>query len=290
MFKKIPILLGFILLLNTPLAAQHTHFELSYRSFRPFIHFQIDIGSYNPGYNTYESAYMTGYMDGVNDSYYPSRNRQIAAYRAGYQDGLRDGQLLIRLRGRRWYQRNCFTYEDYYAPTYAVQIWLEGLSLAFLQAPAHRLPPRWHHRAHPHLRKYRKWMSHHGHHKKFDGYYSTANVKRRFSKRIRKYRRKLNAAKKRNRGRFVKGHRGNKKRYKSNRGRDHKFKVHANRRSIHGKQKVHRARKRRGAVTQKRQRKTGRRKKVYKKRNRGREKSKAKSRSRNHRGRSRDRN
>jgi len=291
MFKKLPILLGLIFVFNIPLSAQQVHFELSYQSFRPFIHFQIDINNYNRSYGAYESTYMTGYMDGVNDSYYPgNRIREIAAYRAGYRDGLRDGQLLIRLRGRRWYKRNCFTYEDYYAPTYAVQIWLEGLSLAFLQAPAHRLPPQWHRRARPHLRKYRKWMSRRGHHKKFDAYYSAANVKRRYSKRIHKYRRKLNHAKKRNRGRFAKGNRGPKKRFNSKYRQNHKSKGRRNQNYGHRKSKVHKAQKGRRKVNKQRSRNAGRRGKIHNKRKRSRKKSKAKSRSGNRRSRVHNRN
>ena len=290
MFKKLPILLAFIFLFNIPLSAQNAHFELSYQSFQPFIHFQIDINNYNRSYSAYESAYMTGYMDGVNDSYYTgNRIREIAAYRAGYRDGLRDGQLLIRLRGRRWYKRNRFTYDDYYAPTYAVQIWLEGLSLAFLQAPARRLPPRWHHRAHPHLRKYRKWMSRRGHHKKFDTYYSANNVKRRYSKRIRSYRKKLNRAKKRNHGRYSKRNRGPKKRFNSKRNRNHKFKGRVNRISGQRKSEVHRAKKRRKKVRKQRKRNAGRREKIHKKRKRGHKKSKGKSRNGHRRSRGHER-
>ena len=50
MFKKLTTLLGFIFLFNIPLSAQNAHFELSYQSFRPFIHFQIDINHYNRSY------------------------------------------------------------------------------------------------------------------------------------------------------------------------------------------------------------------------------------------------
>src|SRR5699024_225742 len=92
------------------------------------------------------SAYMKGYMDGVNDARY-YRHRFAAMvhdfrmYETGYRDGFRDRELLIRLRGRSWYQRHRFGYDDYYAPTYSVRIWLSNLSMAFIQAPSRRLPP-----------------------------------------------------------------------------------------------------------------------------------------------------
>lgn len=205
MLRKLLLVIGFIVLLNIPLAAQNTHIELSYQSFRPFIHFQLDVNTYNRSYvDPYESTYMQGYMDGVNDQYFygPSLvdiTRNAHAYRAGYRDGFQDRELLIRLRGHQWYRRHRFAYDDYYAPTFAVQIWLEGLSLAFLKAPAHRLPPRWRYRTHPRVKKYRKWMARESHRRDHDGYYSSRNVERRFKKRIRGYRHKMNNTKKRNR-------------------------------------------------------------------------------------------
>lgn len=200
MLKRLPILLGLVIICNVPLAAQNTHIELTYQSFRPFIHFQLEVNNYRRNYNPYESAYLNGYMDGVNDEYYFSNlTRDIRAYKTGYRDGFRDRSLLIRLRGRRWYMRHRFAYDDYYAPTYAVRIWLNNLSLAFLRAPDRRLPRGWRRRAHPHLKHYRKWMRKEWHHKNHSTYYSSTNVERRYEKRIRGYRHKLNKAKKRSR-------------------------------------------------------------------------------------------
>lgn len=206
MIKKLQILLPLLIACNVPLAAQYTHVELSYQSFRPFVHFQLNFDShgYSHHHDSYESAYLKGYMDGVNSSYH-YRHRydelvwDINAYEAGYRDGFRDHQLLISLRGHHWYKRHRFTYDDYYAPSYSVRIWLDGLSLAFLQAPAHRLPRRWKHRAHPHVKHYRKWMARRHHHKDYDDYYSSVNVERRFNKRIRSYRKQAHKVKTRHR-------------------------------------------------------------------------------------------
>jgi len=191
-----------------PSQAQQTHIELSYQSFRPFIHFQINIDNYHRHYDSYESTYLTGYMDGVNDKYfagipYVGRPINIKGYRNGFRDGYRDRRLLIQLRGLLWYKRYRFADDDYYAPEYAVRIWLERLSLAFLQAPAHRLPSQWQHRAHPRITKYRKWMSKRSRYQGYDDYYSSPNVERRFHKRIRSYRQKLNKAQKRTRSRVA---------------------------------------------------------------------------------------
>jgi len=204
MLKKLVIIFGLLLVFNIPLQAQQAHIELNYQSFRPFIHFQININNYDRHYDSYKSTYLTGYMDGVNDAYfdgilYVDRPINIKAYRAGFRDGYRDRRSLIRLRGHRWYRQHRFAYDDYYAPRYAVQIWLERLSLAFLQAPAHRLPSRWKHRAHPRIKKYRKWMTKRSQHKRYDKYYSSSNVERRFHKRIRDYRQRMDKVKKSNR-------------------------------------------------------------------------------------------
>lgn len=204
MLKKLPILLGLLFIWNTPLSAQRTHIELTYQSFRPFIHFHLDINNYRQNYDAYESTYLQGYMDGVNNHYYYGPHfiymiRNIDAYRSGYRDGFRDRALLIRLRGRRWYMRHRFVYDDYYAPTYAVRIWLDNLSLAFLRAPERRLPRGWRRRAHPHLRRYRKRMRYGSHHKDYDDYYRASSIERRFKKRIRGYRQKMKYAKKRRR-------------------------------------------------------------------------------------------
>ncbi len=204
MLRKLLLVLGFVMLLNTPLVAQNTHIEISYQSFRPFIHFQLDVNTYRPYADSYESVYLQGYMDGVNDEYFYGPSlvdiiRNVNAYRRGYRDGFRDRELLIRLRGHRWYRNHRFGYDDYYAPTLAVQIWLEGLSLAFLKAPEHRLPPRWQYRANVHVKKYRKWINQRSYRREHDNYYSSRNVERRFKKRIQGYRHKLQDAKKRNR-------------------------------------------------------------------------------------------
>lgn len=193
MLKKLPIALLFLMVFNMPLAAQHSHVEFTYQSLRPFVHFQLDFHSYGYNYDSYERTYLKGYMDGVNDEHYYGHNIadmlfNINAYRKGYQDGFHDRQLLIRLRGLAWYQRYRFARDDYYAPVFAVQIWLEGLSLAFIQAPIHRLPDRWQYKAHPDLKKYRKWMAN-----------RSVNVERRFKKRIHKHRKRMNKVKKRKR-------------------------------------------------------------------------------------------
>lgn len=204
MFKKLQILILLLFAFSLQAAAQYTHVEFSYQSFRPFLHFQLDFDSH--GYhNSYETAYLKGYMDGVNDSYYYNhrfadlvRDRRI--YEAGYRDGLRDHRLMIRLRGRAWYNKYRFHYDDYYSPTYSVRVWLDGLSLAFLQAPAHRLPKHWKYRAHPHFIKYRKWYSNKHHYKKkYGGHYRFDDVERRFQKRIRDHRKKAVQYKKRHR-------------------------------------------------------------------------------------------
>jgi len=203
MLKKLSILLGLLIIFNVPLTAQNTHIELTYRSFRPFIHFRLDVDNYRRNYSSYESTYLQGYMDGVNNQHYYRSHfinmvQNIHAYRSGYRDGFRDRSLLIRLRGRRWYVRHRFGHDDYYTPTYAIQIWLDGLSLAFLKAPKRRLPRGWRRRAHPHLRRYRKWMRNRSHHKNYNDYYNGANIELRFKKRIRRYRHKMNRAIKRN--------------------------------------------------------------------------------------------
>ena len=196
MIKKIQLLLFLLIAFNLPLAAQHSYVDISYQSFRPFIHFQLNFDSYGYDYSyhdAYEAAYLNGYMDGVNTSYY-YRHRfddlvwNIDAYKAGYRDGYRDYRLIVRLRGHGWYQRHRFSYHDYYDPYISVRIWLDGLSLAFLQAPAYKLPHRWKHRAHPHVITYRKYMHTGYRYDDFNKYYSSANVERRFEKRIDRYR------------------------------------------------------------------------------------------------------
>ena len=208
LFKKLLLILGFIIAVNVPATAQHTQFELSYQSFRPFIHFQININSHRPHYNAYELAYLQGYMDGVNDALFlggrfADRRFNVRAYRSGFKDGFRDRALMIRLRGHGWYQRYRLSQDAYYTPGLAVQIWLDGLSLAFLKAPAHRLPPRWQKRAHPRLKKYRKWMSSRRSHINRGNYSNPPEVERRFKKRIRHHRQQLKSKSKHNRGRLA---------------------------------------------------------------------------------------
>lgn len=203
MFKKLQLLLILLFVSSVPLAAQYTHAEISYQSFRPFVHFQLDFGNTYTSYhhNTYESAYLKGYMDGVNESYYYNHRfadlvRDQRIYEEGYRDGLRDQRLLIQLRGRSWYQRHRFGYDDYYSPSYSVRIWLDGLSLAFLQAPAYRLPHNWKRRAHHSVITYRNQMHRYRYKKGGRTYFRANNIERRFKKRVRGY--KKRALKERN--------------------------------------------------------------------------------------------
>ncbi|MDZ7681421.1 MAG: hypothetical protein U5J63_06805 [Fodinibius sp.] len=165
LFKKSVLIFGFIIFITVPLAAQNTHIDISSPSIRPFTRFpdKCSIWLQRTAFSSYESTYLRGYMDGVNDApylggQYIDRHFNHRAYRAGFKDGFRDRALMIRLRGHRWYQRYRFSRDAYYTPSIAVQIWLDGLSLAFLQAPAYKLPPQWRHRAHPKFKKYRKWF------------------------------------------------------------------------------------------------------------------------------------
>ncbi len=181
MFKKIVttvILIGFF---SVPMAAQSTYIEVSYQSFKPFIHFQLNLGTQHSYYQqSHQSTYLKGYMDGVNDAYYHDYRfydmvYDIDMYEAGYRDGYRDRTLLIRLRGHSYMRNHHFSYNDYHSPYYSVQIWLDGLTFAFLQAPRHRLPDRWTHRVHPKVRKYRNRMKVSKHH---------TRIERRYKKRI----------------------------------------------------------------------------------------------------------
>jgi hypothetical protein len=195
MFKKLLISAAVFLFYALPLQAQNVHFELSYQSFRPFIHFHLDYES-RSYHHDYETAYLKGYMDGVNDSYYYDHRyhdlvRDARIYEAGYRDGFRDRELMIRLRGHRWYHLHRFAYNDYYDPSYSVRIWLDGLSIAFIHAPAHRLPRHWNRRAHPHVKKYRGWIAkkHYKNKYKYKGYKSAVNLGTRYSKRDNLYER-----------------------------------------------------------------------------------------------------
>ncbi|MDR9410646.1 MAG: hypothetical protein RI573_17510, partial [Balneolaceae bacterium] len=166
MMKRLSVTLLMLVFLSASLSAQSTYVEFSYQSFRPFIHFQLNLSdSYSYYEAPYHSAYLKGYMDGVNDVYYNEYRfydlvRDIDIYEAGYRDGYRDRDLMIRLRGIDWYYRNRFVYDDYHSPYYSVQIWLGGLSLAFLQVPERRLPHHWKRHAHPRFVKYRTWHKH----------------------------------------------------------------------------------------------------------------------------------
>lgn len=224
MLKKLLISVILFMAYAIPLQAQHFSFELSYQSFRPFIHFHLDYESYNYGHD-YESAYLKGYMDGVRDEYYyHHRFNELVydsrVYEAGYRDGFRDRELLIRLRGYDWYHRHRFTYRDYYKPSYSVRIWLDGLSIAFLQAPAYKLPKRWHHRAHPHVISYRKWIAGNRHHKKYDRYRSAVRVGKKNTNRKRLYERQAVKPNHRfGKKQLNRGDRYSDKRYRDNRGK-----------------------------------------------------------------------
>lgn len=227
MIKKLLLLFILSMIYVMPAKGQDVHVELDYHSFRPFIHFQLDFGSrpdriYRSGYR---SAYLKGYMDGVNDQrYYRHRFTDLVhdfrMYEAGYRDGFRDRALLIRLRGRNWYHRHRFVYDDYYAPAYSVRIWLSGLSLAFLQAPERRLPRRWRRRAHPRFKKYRRWYKKRRHYGDYDDddyedyedydeddydddyeddddYRSYASLEKRYRNRVKRYERQARKVKKR---------------------------------------------------------------------------------------------
>lgn len=165
MLKKITLILVFQFLIGLQLVAQHTSVELSYLSLRPFIHFQLDFGSHGyDAYDSYESSYVNGYMDGVNKSRHYLYDRfhpywYEEAYEAGYRDGFRDHKLYVRLRGYSSYSRHRFNRHDYHSPYYSVRVWLDGLSVAFLKAPAYKLPNRWEYHAHPDVKKHRRYMA-----------------------------------------------------------------------------------------------------------------------------------
>lgn len=165
MLKKILIPFAILAVYAAPLNGQSIHVGISYQSFRPFIHFQLEFDS-NMYHSAYRTAYLKGYMDGVNSNYYYDHRFQemvenMQIYKAGYRDGMRDRALLIQLRGRAWMRRHRFTRADYYSPYTSVRVWLEGLTIAFLKAPARRLPPGWRHRIPPQVRRYRnrRWHS-----------------------------------------------------------------------------------------------------------------------------------
>lgn len=208
MMKRLSITLMMIAFLSAPLAAQSTYVEFSYQSFRPFIHFQLNLGnSYSYYQNPYDTAYLKGYMDGVNDAYYNDYRfyelvRDIDVYEAGYRDGYRDRDLMIRLRGVNWYYRNRFVYDDYHSPYYSVQIWLGGLSLAFLQVPERRLPRHWKRHAHRQFIEYRRWHKHRNRYNNRD-YRYFVQVEKNYDKRLNRWRKEAH----RERNRYQK-HRG----------------------------------------------------------------------------------
>lgn len=182
MMKKILLPLLLFSFISMTAGAQSYSASFSYESFRPFVNFQLEIGDdrdyrydddYGYGYqNPYKSAYIKGYMDGVNDAYYLDYRfydlvRNINAYEAGYRDGVQDRLMYLRLKGYHRLSRRPFAYTDYYSPYYSVQIWLNQLSFTFINAPAYRLPRHWARRAHPRLKRYRAWAHGKGHHKKY---------------------------------------------------------------------------------------------------------------------------
>lgn len=162
MLRKVFIALILFLLFNPTSSAQSLQISLSYHSFEPFIHFQLRFDNHRYPHS-YRMAYLKGYMDGVNDHYrYAHRYRAMVraerAYELGYHDGFRDRGLLMQICGRNWLRRHHFSYRDYYSPSYSVRIWLDNMTLAFLKAPARRLPPGWQRKVHPRVRRYRGWM------------------------------------------------------------------------------------------------------------------------------------
>ncbi len=188
MLKKITLIIVFQFLIGLQLVAQHASVELSYLSLRPFIHFQLDFDTHGyDAYNSYESSYVNGYMDGVNksrhylyDSYHPYWYEE--AYEAGYRDGFRDHKLYVSLRGYSSYKRHRFNRRDYHSPYYSVRVWLDGLSVAFLKAPAYKLPHRWEYHAHPKVKKYRRQLAV-NHRKGYSGSYKYHHADRVYKKR-----------------------------------------------------------------------------------------------------------
>ena len=147
--KFIFILLIIQWIFSEPANAQKHHVEISYTSFRPYIHFQIDFESHGyHAYDAYEASYLRGYMDGVNKSHHYSykwdpRYWHYDAYDVGYQHGYADHKLMVRLAGYNTYKKHRFRSSHYHSPYYSVRVWLDELSLAYLYAPAHRLPYGW---------------------------------------------------------------------------------------------------------------------------------------------------
>ncbi|MBN2732590.1 MAG: hypothetical protein JXR26_09190 [Balneolaceae bacterium] len=241
MIKKIllPLLLvGFI---SQTTNAQSFSASFNYQSFRPFINFRLEIGN-DRGYgyqDPYESAYIKGYMDGVNDLYYSDYRfyelvHNINAYEAGYRDGLRDRALLIRLKGYNRLSYRPFRYDDYYSPYYSVQIWLNELSFTFIQAPEYRLPRHWARRAHPHVKRYRGYAHSKRYKHRFKKYYKN-RIKRlkkrsrytqnRYRKDNRSYRNRGNGPQRLNRSRAIQRVKGTRGRSQSVRSRSNSGRV-----------------------------------------------------------------
>lgn len=193
MIKRLCATIMMIGVLSVPLAAQSGYIEFSYQSFRPFIHFQLDLSNSSRYYHDpYDTSYLKGYMDGVNDAYYNDYLfydfvHDIDIYEAGYRDGYRDRDLMIRLRGYDWYYRHRFVYDDYHSPYYSVQIWLGGLSFAFLQVPERRLPRHWKRHSHPLFIKYRHWHKHRHQYNDRD-YRHFVRIERDYEKRLNRFR------------------------------------------------------------------------------------------------------
>lgn len=192
MLKKITLIILFQFIIGLQLVAQPVSIELSYVSFRPFIHFQLDLNSYGyDAYDPYESSYVNGYMDGVNKYRHYLYNSQHpywyeTAYEAGYRDGFRDHKMYVKLRGYSSYKRHRFSKHDYHSPYYSVKVWLDGLSVAFLKAPAHKLPHRWEYHAHPKVKKYRRQVAV-NHRRGYSGSYKYHHEDRVYKKRTYQY-------------------------------------------------------------------------------------------------------
>jgi|GEM_PF-1667512 len=280
MFKKlfnrfIPFILLFALV--KPIQAQRVNVSLSYQSFRPFIHFQLnfDNNSHRSYRKGYRSAYLKGYMDGVNNSRYlrhrfASMVHDFRMYETGYQDGFRDRELLIHMRGRPWYCQHRFSYDDYYAPVYSVRSWLSNLSMAFIQAPSRKLPQHWRRRARPRFKKYRRWYRRSRYYDDdydddyddfdYDDYYDEddydddyrgySRLKRSHNQRLKQYRRKARRIKKRYRKKsdYRSNKRSRRRRFNSKKEAKHYIKQVRSERKTKPKQNI------RGRTTNKRHR------------------------------------
>lgn len=196
MIKKLLLSLTLLGFISISAPAQSFHAELSYQTFRPFINFSIEIGNgYHYQRSNYQTAYLKGYMDGVNQTYYNAYRfydlvYNIEAYETGYRDGLRDQALFYRLRGySAHYHYQAFSYEDYYSPYYSVQIWLNQLSFTFIKAPVHRLPHNWSHRLHPSVKYYRARVhNQRGYYVRFESQYQNYNKRLKSQARYRQQR------------------------------------------------------------------------------------------------------